>query len=199
MPNTIPNPERLPADLPPAPPRTDGPRLLFAGHLSYPPNIAAAESLATRILPLLRRSLPTATLTIAGRSPAKAVARLAGGGVEIVADPPAMDRLLAAAHFAVMPLEAGGGTRIKALEAMAWGVPIVASARAVEGLGVRDRQTVRLAESPEDFCREIVALWNDPGACEAQRLAARDHALTEFSMANAERGVAAALRRATIG
>jgi hypothetical protein len=82
---------------------------------------------------------------------------------------------------------------------MAWGLPIVASTCAVEGLGLCDRRTVRLAEGPEDFCRQILALWNDPDALQAQRLAAREHAVAGFSPAAAEFEVAAALGPATIG
>jgi glycosyltransferase involved in cell wall biosynthesis len=189
VPNGIPRIDRVPAELPERG-RGIGPMLLFLGHLSYPPNVLAARALAREIFPKIRRRLPESRLVLAGRNPKPRVKLLAGGGVEVVADPDDVSGLLSAAHFAVMPIAMGGGTRIKALEAMAWGIPLVASARAVEGLGLVDRKTVRLAETADEFCGAVTALWNGADTYEAQRRAAREYALGHF----APEAIAAAMR-----
>lgn len=194
VPNGIPHIDQAPRSLSPAAPSGAGPRLLFVGHLAYPPNVLAAETLTKAILPELRRGLPDARLTIAGRNPAAPVRRLHGDGVVILADPPDIAALLAEADFAVLPLEAGGGTRIKAIEAMAWGVPVIATPRAVEGLDLVDGRTVRLATAPAEFCRAIRELWADAGAYQGQRAAARDHAFAHFGPAAVAGPVAAALK-----
>jgi glycosyltransferase involved in cell wall biosynthesis len=105
---------------------------------------------------------------------------LAGNGVEVLANPVDTSGLLAAGDFVVLPITIGGGTRIKAIEAMAWGIPVIASTRAVEGLGLVDRVSVRFAETPSHYCEAIGSLWSDPVAYRAQRDAARQHALARF-------------------
>ncbi|TGV29910.1 glycosyltransferase family 4 protein, partial [Mesorhizobium sp. M8A.F.Ca.ET.142.01.1.1] len=98
-------------------------------------NIDAAERLARIILPRIHRTLPAATLVLAGRSPGPPVRALAGlDGVSLVEDPDDIRPLLSVAHLGIVPLAMGGGTRIKILEAMAWGVPVIATPLAAEGL-----------------------------------------------------------------
>ena len=194
VPNGIPRAEAIPSALPPPRARAGGEFvLLFAGHLDYAPNRAAASWLATRILPALRPVLPGARLVLAGRSPAPDLRALAmPGAVDIAADPERMDAILGAADAAVLPLRAGGGTRIKALEAMAWGVPIVATKFAVEGLGLAPGTHYRRAETTRGFAAAIAALAGDSGAYAAQRAAAREHALARFGPA----AIVDAVRRA---
>jgi glycosyltransferase involved in cell wall biosynthesis len=97
-----------------------------------------------------------------------------------VGDPETTTGLLVAADFAVMPLRRGGGTRIKALEAMAWGVPMIATERAIEGLGLQDGVHFRLAETEAQFIQGVVDLWTDADAYEAQRRAAYRYAWKRF-------------------
>lgn len=189
VPNGIPRADELPDSLPPLRDGTAGPVLLLAGHLAYRPNMRAAAIAAREILPRLRQTLPGTRLILAGRAPH---ARVRALPAEIVADPPAMAPLLRAADIAVLPLLGGGGTRIKALEAMAWGVPLVATPVAVEGLDLADGVHVRLADTPAAFAAAIAALWHDRAARARQRAAARDHALALFG----PESVAAAVRDA---
>lgn len=163
VPNGIPRPESAP-DAPKTPrPRRQGPTtLILAGHLGYPPNVAAAQWLVRRILPAARRRADLRVI-LAGRSPAPAVRALEEHpDVAVVADPPSMDDLLAAADIAVLPLRDGGGTRIKVVEALSRGVPVVATPFAVEGLGLAKGRHYEAAETTRGFARAIVALSADP-------------------------------------
>ena len=180
VPNAIPRLELVPVSRPERSHGESSPRLLFLGHLNYTPNVLAAKILARSIFPALRPRFPEAQLVLAGRNPKTRVNALAGNGVEVVANPVDASGLLTAADFVVLPITIGGGTRIKAIEAMAWGIPVVASKRAVEGLGLVDRVNVRFAETPNQFCEAIGSLWSDPIAYRAQRDAARQHALARF-------------------
>jgi glycosyltransferase involved in cell wall biosynthesis len=154
-------------------PNSPGPVLLFQGHLSYRPNVEAARLLACEILPLVRKRLPDVRVVLAGRAPHRHVAALSGPHVEVVADPPDLAPIFSRADLVVLPIRAGSGTRIKALEALAWGLPIVATPLAVEGLEVEENVHCRLATSAQSFAEEIHALWNDPGQRHRQAEAGR--------------------------
>ena len=142
---------------------TSGPVLLFVGHLGYWPNVAAAERLARGILPIVRGMFPTATVILAGRHPRPAVEALAAlPGVEVHANPGSLKSFYERASVAVVPLAAGGGTRLKILEAMAAGLPVVASTVAVEGLGLVANEEVRLADSDEGLAQQLIELVRNP-------------------------------------
>lgn len=146
-----------------APPSRDcGPVTLFVGHLGYEPNVRAVERICREIAPLVRLRLPHSRFVVAGRHPKKALRRLAAAGAfELVADPPDVAQYLARAHVALVPVDIGGGTRLKILEAMAAGVPVVATPFATEGLDVVDGLHLLLARSAEDFAEAVERLWQD--------------------------------------
>jgi glycosyltransferase involved in cell wall biosynthesis len=190
VPNGIPRFE-APKELPPfRGAEAKSPTILFVGHLSYRPNIDAAVRLATKILPLVQQRFPEPRLILAGRSPAPAVQSLENvSGVEILANPDDILSLMRQAHLTAVPLLSGGGTRLKILEAMAWGLPIVATSRAVEGLGLVDGRDVLIAEADDDFAKQIVTLCAEPKRVEAQRQAAHEKVITHFGRAAIERAV----------
>src|SRR5690606_26091480 len=109
VPNGIPRYDDAPPGLPPVAGKEGGwPVIVFAGHLGYAPNVAAAERLAKAILPLVRRTLPSARLILAGRAPKPEVRALETlPGVELVADPADMSLLFQRSHIGVVPLAAG--------------------------------------------------------------------------------------------
>ena len=124
------------------------PTLLFIGHLYYPPNIEAAL-LLVKLMPALWDRIAGARLILAGRNPHPVISRRSQPGkIDVIANPSSTSPLLSNAHLAVMPLQRGGGTRIKALEAIAWGLPVVATARAVEGLQLENGFTSALPKPP---------------------------------------------------
>lgn len=150
-----------------------GPVLLFVGHLGYWPNVAAAERLARGILPRVKATFPAAKVILAGRHPHPAVRALAAlPGVELHANPESLAVFYERAQFAVIPLSAGGGTRIKILEAIASGLPVVATAVAVEGLGLVENEEVRLANSDEGLARHVIELCLNPDKMRKQIVSA---------------------------
>lgn len=145
--------------------QNDAIRLLFVGHLGYAPNINAARTLASDILPQIHRRYPQASLTICGRTPARRLTKFLGKtkGVTLIASPENLTPYYQAADIMLIPLSEGGGTRIKVLEAMACGLPVIASAKAVEGLGLTDRAEFLLAETAEGYAQSITDLATDNG------------------------------------
>ncbi len=134
--------------------------ILFIGSYGYEPNIEAAEELIRAVFPRVRRRRPEARLVVAGaqaeRLPAFGTER---AGVTIVGFVEDVATLYREATVVCCPIRAGGGTRIKIVEAAAWRVPVVSTPLGAEGLGLRHCDEILLAESPEalaDACVEVL-------------------------------------------
>ncbi|QKD06039.1 glycosyltransferase [Mesorhizobium loti R88b] len=182
VPNGIPNVEDIPQTLPTEATTNSGfPVILFIGHLGYPPNVDAAQRLAHGILPRIRQALPGAKLVLAGRSPKAAVLALAAlPGVELVENPESVAPLLSCAHLSIIPLKAGGGTRIKILEAMAWGVPVIATPLAAEGLELAENDEVLLSATDDGLADVAIGLCHDAKRRERQRMRAHHAVWARF-------------------
>ena len=134
----VPNAVRLPAPLPP-PESAEPFTLLFVGTMSYLPNLDAATLLAREVLPALRRRSPLPLRLVLVGGPVGALAPLVGMPDVVVTGSVADLRpFYAASHVVLAPLRAGGGTRIKILEAMAHARPVVATPIGAEGLAAED-------------------------------------------------------------
>ncbi len=147
------------------PDASSGNDLLFTGVLGYPPNADAARFFCRKILPLIRREVPDARLLIAGQSPRPEVRALADSeAVVVLSDVADIIPCYQRARLAVVPLRAGGGTRLKILEAMALGRAVVSTSIGCEGIGVRHGQDILIADEPEAFAASVVSLLRDPVA-----------------------------------
>jgi glycosyltransferase involved in cell wall biosynthesis len=153
----VPNTVEMPASVQRAPPSSSL-RLLFVGNLGYEPNVDAARWIAGELVPRLRQDGTPVELRLAGSRPGPEVTALAGPGIEIHADPIDLAPHYAWADLALAPIRAGGGTRIKILEAFASRVPVVATPIGAEGLAVQSGEHLLLADDVDGFataCRRI--------------------------------------------
>jgi len=172
-------------DLPEASsPRNPHPfELLFVGTLYYPPNIDALTNFVTGILPTIQLALPKATLTVAGRGPVPEELRqlLRRPGITLNESPASLTSAYAGASVCVAPLGHGSGTSIKVLEALAHGVPIVATPMGARGLGLHDGVHIRVAENNQDFAAACVALMTDSAYAEGLAKAGVEEVNRRFS------------------
>jgi polysaccharide biosynthesis protein PslH len=146
---------------------TDGSfRLLFVGGLGYPPNADAARFLCGPVLDALRRRLDHAVrIDIVGAGSPDGIANVSGVRLHgYIAD---TSPFYAAAHVATAPLRAGGGTRIKVLEAFAHQVPVVATSIGAAGLEVEHGRDLLLADDAEGFADACLRLHARPALGEA--------------------------------
>ncbi|WP_322798720.1 glycosyltransferase [Thermoflexus sp.] len=156
------------------------PAFVFTGSMDYRPNIDAVEWLARVVWPAVRSALPEAQLYLVGRRPSRAVRRLQEiPGVHVVGGVPDVRPYLAGATVYVAPLRAGGGTRLKILEAMAMGKAIVSTPMGCDGLAVMDKEHVWLADG-EAFAAAMIALARDPARRKALGEAARRLAVARY-------------------
>ena len=159
IPNTYPRPLR-----PVGSPGASGPPvLLFQGNLGYPPNIDAAQWLATSIAPLVRAAVPEVEVRLVGRPGANVIQLHRPGVLTVVGEVPSMEEELARASVAVVPVRYGSGTRVKILESFAHRVPVVSTTLGAEGLDVEDGVHLLLADEPEEFAAATVRLLGDVG------------------------------------
>ena len=157
----------------------DMPTVLFPASFGYPPNVSAAVTLISEVLPRARRHLPRAHLVLAGSGPPRALRDLAerAGGVTVTGAEPDVQSRFAQASVVAVPVTAGGGSRYKILEAFAAGVPVVSTAKGIEGIDARDDREFISAETPDAFAKAVVRICQEPAL--GQRLATRARALVE--------------------
>ena len=139
-------------------------QLIFVGNLGYAPNEDSASFLCREILPRLRAALsrPVKACIVGPGAPASLVAIAAASDVDLPGPAGDLRAFYAAADIAVAPIRAGGGTRIKILEAFAYGIPVVATSVGIEGIAARDAEHALLADSADAFARACLLLASDP-------------------------------------
>jgi sugar transferase (PEP-CTERM/EpsH1 system associated) len=129
---------------------TESRKLVFIGLMEYYPNVEAATSFAQRIWPSLRQRFPQLSLWIVGANPTPEVRELGKlEGVTVTGTVPEVRPYYRDALAAIVPLRTGGGTRLKILEAMAAGVPVISTPLGAEGLTVTPDKTILMAD-PDD-------------------------------------------------
>ena len=140
----------------------NGQSLVFIGAMDNLPNIDAVTFLAREIFPLVRQKYPAATLSLVGARPTAAVRSLSEiPNVTVTGKVPEMTPYLHESTVCVVPMRSGYGIKNKTLEAMAAGIPVVASDRGLEGLPIADKQTSAIkADSPEDYAEAINRLFD---------------------------------------
>jgi glycosyltransferase involved in cell wall biosynthesis len=137
---------------------------VFVGNFGHYPNADGARYLCSEILPLLRSSSPGAfQIRFVGANPPPALrAQQNAGDVVVVGPVRRITPTYESAHAAVVPVRAGGGTRVKILEAFAHQRPVVSTSVGADGLGVTPGLQLLAADSPEDFAAACTRLMKEP-------------------------------------
>jgi polysaccharide biosynthesis protein PslH len=151
-------PARRPGTQPPG----SSPSVAITGNLGYFPNRDAVGWWLEEVWPELARRRPDLALRVAGDRPPRSLrSRVRRSGARLEERPRDLRALLAAVDVALAPLRCGAGTPVKILEAWSVGVPVVASPAAAEGAGARDGEEALVAESPDDWIRQVDRLLDD--------------------------------------
>jgi glycosyltransferase involved in cell wall biosynthesis len=136
--------------------------LIYPGALSFDANFDAMAYFLSTIFPHIKQARPQVRLRITGRADAAQRAALRVDGVEWTGYVPDVRPLVAHSWGEVVPLRIGGGTRLKVLEALALGTPVVSTSKGIEGLELKDGQHVLVADTPTDFAAATIRLLSQP-------------------------------------
>jgi len=137
-------------------------RVVFVGSMDYHANVDGALSFARQVWPRLHERRAELILTIVGKDPAPEVRELAKiRGIEVTGTVDDVRPFYREAIAAVVPLNVGGGSRLKILEAMAAGVPVVSTTLGAEGLEVQDDENILIADTSEQLVEAILIVIED--------------------------------------
>ena len=181
------------------PAQPEGQVVFFVGDLSWPPNSEAVRWLRDRVWPELVRRRPEARAEILGRGAPRDLApsEAAPNGFVLLGEGGDTRPHWARAAVAVVPLLAGGGTRLKILEAAASGVPVVATPVGAEGIELEAETEILLRSDPAQFAGAVASLLADPAAARRQAEAARARVAARYGWAAIGREFARAVAAAS--
>jgi glycosyltransferase involved in cell wall biosynthesis len=170
-------------------------RLVFVGTMGYPPNVDAVKYFCAEILPRITRAVPDVSFWIVGKSPSDDVLELDDGErIRVWANVPDVAPYVQTATLSVVPLRVGGGTRLKILESLALGTPVVSTTIGAEGLDLVNERDLLLADSPDDFAHAVVDLLSQHDRLQAMAEAGLQAVKTNYSWTGIRGQVAEHLR-----
>jgi sugar transferase (PEP-CTERM/EpsH1 system associated) len=149
--------------------------IAFVGSMDWQPNEDAVVHFVEAILPRLRERRPEAIFTIVGRNPSLRLRALAGKDERIIVTGrvPDVRPYIGSAAATVVPLRIGGGTRLKILESMAMGRPVVSTTIGAEGLNLANGDGLVIADDPVSFAAATARLLADEEYAQRMRQRAR--------------------------
>jgi glycosyltransferase involved in cell wall biosynthesis len=134
------------------------PAIIFVGSMDYHANIDGAAWFAAAVWPRIAEQFPDLQFTIVGRDPAPEIRALQSGRIHVTGTVEDVRPHYAGALAAVVPIRTASGTRLKILEAMAAGVPVVSTRLGAEGLAVEDGVHLFLADSAQEIAEAVHTL-----------------------------------------
>lgn len=141
---------------------TNAPSLLLLGQYNYLPNQIGAEFFLDKVWPIIKTAVPLAYLTVAGPNSQKiAHAEQPPAGVHFPGYVDGLDALYADTRVVVCPILSGGGTRVKIMEAAAYGKPVVTTSIGAEGIDLHNDKSILLRDDAEAFALACIALLED--------------------------------------
>ncbi|GHC08662.1 glycosyltransferase [Thermomonas carbonis] len=157
--------------------------LMFVGGFRHPPNVDAVQWFARGVFPLIRAARPALEFHCVGGDVPGEIARLAElPGVRIHGHVPDLQPLLDAVRVSIAPLRYGAGVKGKVNQAMAHGLPVVATTCAVEGMHLRDGEDVLVADDAAGFAEAVLRLHDDDALWSRLAANGRANVAAHFSL-----------------
>jgi glycosyltransferase involved in cell wall biosynthesis len=136
--------------------------LIYNGALTYSANLDAMKFFLEQIFPQVKSQIPDVFLSITGSYQGVDTSGLCiDDTVKLTSFLPDIRPAIAKSWTVVVPLRTGGGTRLKILEAMALGTPVISTTKGAEGLEVTPEKNILLADDPANFARQTIRLLQD--------------------------------------
>jgi glycosyltransferase involved in cell wall biosynthesis len=138
-------------------------KMIFAGSITYGANFDAVYYFLREIMPLIKVNYPTAQLVITGKTDQVRLDRLpVDESVKFTGYLNDIQPEIASAWVQIVPLRIGGGTRLKILESLAIGTPVISTTKGAEGLDFVPGQDILIADTPEEFANSVIQLFSQP-------------------------------------
>jgi glycosyltransferase involved in cell wall biosynthesis len=153
---------------------------MFIGKMDYFPCTDAALFFSKDIFPLVQKGLPGTRLLIVGDNPPPEILQLDNELIHVTGRVKDILPYYQRSLVCVVPLRAAGGTRLKILEAMAFGRPVVSTTIGCEGLDVVDGEHLLVANHPEDFAEKTVRLLTERQLYQDITIAGRKLVVTKY-------------------
>ncbi len=144
-------------------------------------NIEAVKWLIQKVMPIVKKELPEASLTLIGKSPPSWLRSYSNLGVNVIGYVPKVQTYLNRAALYVAPLFVGAGVRIKILEAMAMGLPVVATSISADGINASQENGIFIADDHHTFAEIIIYLMKNPDISELSGNKARSFVFQHYS------------------
>jgi len=141
--------------------KADSKTLLSIGTMYWPPNVDSMLYFCREILPGIKRQVPDVRLNIVGAKPTPAITALADETVTVTGSVPDVRPWAEDCGAFVVPLRAGSGMRVKILNALAMGLPVVSTTIGAEGIAITDNENILLADGPDAFAQTTIRLLRD--------------------------------------
>jgi len=138
---------------------TEQPAILFLGGMHWPPNLQGVRWFIQNVFPVLQVQIPDVHLYVVGKSPPTNLVSIPG--VEFTGYQENAQPYWEQSRVFIVPLLAGGGMRVKILDAWAHGIPVVATSIGAEGINYHNRDDILIADSPEDFAASLSEIIKD--------------------------------------
>lgn len=154
--------------------------IIFTGNMSYPPNVAAVELIAKKILPIVWKSKPSCTFLIAGAEPSASVKALAGDKITVTGW---MDDIRSAYYegkICLTPLNIGTGLQNKILEAMSMEIPCITSELANNALKAAPGKEILIGKDPQEYAAHVLRLLDDSSERERVGMAGKSHVVNNY-------------------
>ncbi len=156
--------------------------LIYSGALTYDANFDAVDYFLREIFPLIRTKRPGVRLFVTGKLDGVNLDTLPrSNGVVFTGYLDDVRPRIAQSWISVVPLRIGGGTRLKILESLALGTPVVATSKGAEGLDFEDGRELHIADAPSEFASQVVRLLEDRALREASGAAGRQAVAARYS------------------
>ncbi|WP_294398704.1 glycosyltransferase family 4 protein [Prosthecobacter sp.] len=161
----------------------ESPIIAFVGGMNYQPNADAAFWFIDKVLPIVRETRPDVRLRVIGRDPPGALRRLAekSEGIEVTGTVEEVLPLLRECMMLVVPLRAGSGVRLKIMESLSAGLPIVSTRIGAEGLSLEPGVDLLIADDAAAFAKAVLLLLEDADLRRALAEKGRERAQADFS------------------
>ena len=135
--------------------------IAFLGGFRHKPNIEAVEYLVSDIMPVLKKVRPDIVLSIYGSNMPESFDDIQSGNIKVEGFADTLDTVFHKHRVFVSPLLSGAGIKGKVLESMAYGTPCVLTDVAAEGTGLSHGISALIAETPQDWVKRIIQLYDD--------------------------------------